>query len=130
MSNHVPTFIVAQENRMSNSLRALLLSIPGIEIANQLVNASSALKAINGLGTPTLIVLDTNLPDGDVKKVLEAFKAEPSRVKCIVLVNNTQEKKMVEAMGAASALLKGFSAAELWTAVKGLLLEFGDEVCQ
>ena len=69
MRNGTSVLIVARPTRMRDGLRTLLKAMPQIEVVEQVDDAASVVNMITS-NPPTLVLLDSNLPDHQVKTVL------------------------------------------------------------
>ena len=85
--------IIARPGRLRDALRALIATIPQLEIVDQVEDSAAALKMITEQH-PTLILMDSSLPDNEVKAMLEQIKAERSQTYCIVLANTEQQEQL------------------------------------
>lgn len=108
---------MARPGRLREALYALMATIPQLEIVGQAADSSVALRMITEWN-PTLILVDSSLPDNEVNAMLEQIKMERSHPYCIVLANNEQQQKVVISAGADEVLLKGFSTADLFAVIE------------
>ena len=120
--HNASVLIAARPCRMRDSLRLLLRTMPGIEIAGCADDSVSALRMFAECH-PVLALLDTNLPGEGVTSVLRQIKANGSGTHCLVLAGDAWQQRKASAAGADVTLLKGFSMAELVKAIEGLLVE-------
>jgi DNA-binding NarL/FixJ family response regulator len=120
MKSKMSTLIVARPSRIRDGLRALLKTIPEIEIIDQVDNGPAALKLITH-HRPNLVLLDSNLPGGETWTVLQQTKTVRPQTRCIVLADNIQQQWAAKAAGADGTLLNGFPAAKLFATIEGLL---------
>jgi DNA-binding NarL/FixJ family response regulator len=112
--------IVAKPGPLRNSLQALMTTMSQIEILAE-TSDPSALLRMGAEIQPYVVLLDADLPEEQVCAALRQIKAEWSQTRSIVLVEDSQQQKTVQAAGADVALLKGYPAAKLIAAIEGLL---------
>jgi DNA-binding NarL/FixJ family response regulator len=112
--------IVARPGRLRDALRALMATIPQLEIVDQVEDRAVALKMVTEQH-PTLILMDSSLPDNEVKVMLEQIKAERSQIYCIVLANTEQQEQLAISAGADEVLLKGFPTANLFAVIEKVM---------
>jgi DNA-binding NarL/FixJ family response regulator len=101
-------------------LSALLTTIPQLEIVGQADDGFAALKMV-AERRPTLILLDSNLPDHEVKAMVNQLKANWPQTRCLVLADNSRQQQAAKSAGADEVLLKGYPAANLLTNIEKLL---------
>jgi two-component system, NarL family, nitrate/nitrite response regulator NarL len=111
--------IVARPGRLRDALCALLTTIPQLEIAGQVEDSSAALKIV-AEWQPTLVLIDSNLPDNEVRAMLGQIKTEWPQTHCIVLADSVQQQQDAKSAGADEGLLKGFPTANLFVAIEKL----------
>lgn len=121
MKGYITAVIVAEPGPLRDSLQTLLMALPQIETVRLASDAPSAWKAITEQA-PALVLLDTNLPDGDALALLRRIKAQEHRAQCLVLADDRQQQQDATAAGADAALLKGYPAAGLFGTIEKLLL--------
>jgi DNA-binding NarL/FixJ family response regulator len=114
--------LAAKPGPLRESLQALLLMVPKIDTVSQVGDAPSILRAVVE-HHPALVLLDTSLSGDKVSTVVKMIKANGSRSRCLVLVDNVQQQQEAESAGADVVLFKGFPAAKLFEVIKGLLSE-------
>lgn len=114
------TLIVARPGRLRDALGALLTTIPGLRIVGQADDGPSALKMV-AEHHPTLVLLDSTLPDDEVKTVVRQIKAHWPQLRCIVLAGNPEQQQIVRSAGADEVLLKEYPAANLLASLEKLL---------
>ena len=112
--------IVARPGPLRNSLQALMTTIPQIEILAE-TSDPSALLRMGAKIQPDVVLLDASLPEEQVWPALRHIKEEWCHNRSIVLVEDSQQRQMVQAAGADVVLVKGFPAAKLIAAIEGLL---------
>jgi DNA-binding NarL/FixJ family response regulator len=112
--------VAAQPGRMRDGLRTLLAAMPLIDGIEQADDGASALRMI-AERRPTLVLLDTNLPDDEVWVVLRRIKAQRLQTRCLVMADTSQQRQTALVTGADGVLIKGFSTRELFAAIEELL---------
>lgn len=143
MQSDVLTLVAARPGRVRDGLRALLATIPWLKVIGQADDGASALEIV-AEHQPALVLLDTNLPGGEpfdggrpvrgrpvhgrpvrthsgAWAVLKQIKARWPQVRCLVLTGNGRQGQTARAAGADGVLIRGFSTAELLTAIERLL---------
>lgn len=61
--------IIARPSRLRETLRALIATIPQLEIVGQVEGRVAALKMVQEW-QPGLLLLDSNLPDNEVEAII------------------------------------------------------------
>jgi CheY-like chemotaxis protein len=112
--------IVARPGRRRDNLRALLRAVPQLHSINQADDGSMALHLVNGQ-RPTLILLDSNLPEIETRLVLEQVKTKPASIHCLVLADTLEQRRLAEAAHADAVLTADFSITNFLTAAEKLL---------
>jgi DNA-binding NarL/FixJ family response regulator len=105
---------------MREGLRALLRTIPKIEIIGQVDQSSAALEMVTQEQS-ALVLLDSSLPFEEMWTVLKQIKVERPQTQCIIVTDNVQQQELVQAAGADGVLLKGFAAETLFTTIDEVL---------
>ena len=121
VTNRMSVLIVARPGRIREGLRALLRTIPRLEIVGQVDQGSAALEMVTR-ERPALVLLNSSLPFEETWMALKQIKAEWPQTRCIVLVDNTQQQGMAQAAGADGVLLKGFAAETLFMTIDEALM--------
>lgn len=106
---------------MREGLQALLRTIPEIEIVGQ-VDCESQALALIFQQQPDLVLLDSSLTLQEMLPTIIQIKGGYPRTRCIVLVENMQQKDAAKEAGADTALITGFSAEVLHTAIDQVLM--------
>lgn len=109
--------VVARPGNLLDGLIALLEAIPAIERIHQANSGAAALALTTNLH-PTLVLLDFDLPDGDLVETLRQIKRAQAQTKCVVLVDSRMEQSFGEAAGADAVLVKGGPAQTLIAVVE------------
>ena len=120
MNDHISAFIFVRSGRIRESLAALVRAIPQIESVELLDENMTALKSLPERAD--LVLLDAGLMNQEVWTFMKQVKGHSSQTqcKCIVLAENTFQKRMAQAAGADSVLLAGFRASEFFGTVEQL----------
>ena len=111
--------IVAESGRLREGLQAMLDSLPTLETVAVADDGPSALEAIQS-GRPDLVILDAHLFGESTAGWIRAIKQGWNGTHCIVVADRLGQFQPLLDAGADAVLLKGFSAAELRTAVEQL----------
>jgi len=120
--------IVARPGPLRNSLQALMTTVPQIEIVAEANDPSALLRMGNGI-QPDIVLLDADLPGEQVWSALREIKEKWSHTRSVVLVEDSQQQQKAQAAGADIALIKGYPAARLITAIGELLSTARSEEC-
>lgn len=112
--------IVAKPGPLRDGLRALLTAMPQIGAVDMASDVPSALRTVFE-HSPTLVLLDSDLTNGEVWLTVRRAKAKWPQAWCIFLANDLQQHQEAEAAGADAVLLKGFPPARLVAMIVRLL---------
>jgi DNA-binding NarL/FixJ family response regulator len=112
--------IAAQPGPLRDALQTLLGMMPQIEIVYRVSDASSMRETVVE-HRPALVLLDTNLSEEKVSRVVRMIKADGVGSQCLVLADNVQQQQLAESAGADAALVKGFPAARLYEVIGALM---------
>ena len=116
----MPALIVANPGRIRDGLKTLLRAVPNIETIFQANDGPSALAIIIE-HQPALVLLDSKLANNDLQSVSRQIKTESPQTRCIMLVDNVQQRWMAKIADADSVLPVGCPAGEFFDTVEGLL---------
>lgn len=111
--------IVARPGRLGDALRALVATIPQLEIVGQVEDSSIAVNMVIER-QPTLVLMDSSLPDNEVRVMLGHIKAKRPQTRCIVLANTVEQQHRAKSAGADEVLLRGFPTMNLLRAIDKL----------
>jgi two-component system invasion response regulator UvrY len=111
--------IVAESGRLREGLQAMLDSLPALETVAVVDDGPSALEAIQSM-RPDLVILDAHLFGEGTAEFVRATSREWNGARCVVVAERLGQFQPLLDAGADRVLLKGFSAAELRTAVEQL----------
>ena len=121
MNNSKPLIlIVAPPGDLQIGLQALLTARLEVDV---LVTGeeSSAMKVINRYN-PALVILDHDLPMNTIPMIIQHIKSSWPDIRCIVLVNEEQERQKVVCSGADLIIIKGLLGSKLVTEIEKFLL--------
>ena len=116
---HGTALIVARPGELRDGVRALLSATPKIGQIGQADDGPAAL-AILGKLCPQVVVLDWNMPAGDLPTLLGKIKSQCPETRCLVLADGIEQQREAVSAGADVAVLKGFPAARLAQTLSGL----------
>ncbi len=97
------TLVVSAPGIMGESLRALLASVPHVEIVGSAAGCLSACKMARDL-VVDLVVIDANLPEPEVLTLLEELNNGSSSPHAVIFINSFSQKKRALVAGADAAL--------------------------
>lgn len=118
--------IVAQPSPLRDALRALVTTMPQIEIVAE-TGSITALTEMHTQFRPDLVLLDANLQDDGLWQALAAIKSEGSPTRICVLVEDEDQQRKAETIGANLVLHKGLPAADLVEVLEELLTQIDNE---
>ena len=101
---------------MQQSLRAALAAVPSVTVVASLGDGLTALNYV-AAHPPALLVIDSNLLDGEVEALLAAIKARQLRTRCLVLTRSNLHGEHVLASGADAVVTHDSTQKELAAAV-------------
>ena len=110
--------LVTKQSRTLDSLRALLRTLPRVEIVCHVEEGTSALEMVSK--APPDLLLVANLPHDEVWGILDGLRDAPLP-RCLVLADTITHKRRAEMLGADDVLLSGFSTADLFESINRLL---------
>jgi DNA-binding NarL/FixJ family response regulator len=114
------TLVVAKPNHLWDGLRALLRTVPQIEIIAEIRDPAILLK----MGVeiqPDLVLLDASLFGEEILTAITKIRGEWAKTKCVVLMEDSQHRQAAYSAGADYVLIKGFPAAGLVAIIEELL---------
>jgi DNA-binding NarL/FixJ family response regulator len=121
MGSNVSALIVARPGHRRDNLRALLRAVPQLKNINQADDGPSALKIIIDGKQPSLVLLDSTLPDSEVQLILEQTQTRPSRPRSLVLVDMTRSQPSATVNRADEVLSADFSITTFLAVAQRLL---------
>ena len=115
----LPVFLLDDHDIVRKGVRALLESEGDIEIVGEASNLSDAKRLIPDL-RPTVLLLDTQLPDGSGIEFCRELRTLSPQTRSLVLTSEDSEESIVAAMnaGALGYLLKQVEGTSLLSAVR------------
>lgn len=125
MEKHALALIAIRPQSLRYSLQALLATLPPLKSVNSVGDAQS-MVVVAAVLHPALAVLDIGLLGDTAEGVLEQVRAASPHTRHIVLVDNIEQQRAMEAARADAVLLKGLPAAELLAIAKRLLDQPGE----
>ncbi len=120
MKSDMSALLVARPGRVRDGLQALLTATPQIAMIDQADDGSSVLRFV-GEHHPSLVLLDTDLPNDSVWAMLRTIKTVWPQTLCLVLTDNSRSERTAKVAGADGVLLKGFLTGELFAEIERLL---------
>jgi DNA-binding NarL/FixJ family response regulator len=100
---------------MRDGLRAWLKAIPGLMLIGQ-VSDGPAMLEVDLPPPPSLVLLGSNLPGDEIQVIVKQAEGKWPGVRCLVLVDSSEQQELAKAAGAEGILFTGFST-ESFTAV-------------
>ena len=117
-----PALLVAVPGRLRDGWQALLKAMPQISEVQQADDLPSAFRALNSQRFG-LVILDAGTFGAGAWSLLGHVKDSKPQCRCIALVCNYWQERDAWFAGADEVLLRGFTAEEMFAAVKRLFLE-------
>ena len=121
MESNASALIVARPGHRRDNLRALLRAVPQLKNINQGDDGPSALRIIIDGKQPSLVLLDSTLPDSEVQLILEQTQTRPSRPRSLVLVDMTRSQPSLTIGRADEVLSADFSITTFLAVAQRLL---------
>lgn len=118
--------IVAKPGHLWDGVQSLLRTLPEIEIIAE-THCPSVLLKMGSEMQPDLILLDASLFGENILKAITKIRGEWSHTKCVVLMEDSQERQAVYDAGADLVVPQGFPATKLVAAIEELLSEHLDD---
>ena len=116
----IKLLICDDQEVVREGLRAILGTVPGIEVVGVVANGAEAVESVPSLG-PDVVLMDLNMPiKNGVQATREIAAAHPD-VKVLVLTTYDAEEWVIDAIraGAAGYMLKDAPRDQLVAAIKG-----------
>ena len=111
--------IAVRPGALRSVLEALLIMMPGVDMMGVVDDIPSTLRTVQE-HPPALVILDVDLPGGDVLDVVREIKVAGYRSRCLVLANDVWQCLEAKAAGADTVLLKGTPPMDFLTAIEAL----------
>jgi len=120
--NHRPTtvMIVDDQEVVREGLRAILGTVPGLDVVGVAGNGAEAVESFSAL-SPDVVLMDLNMPIMNGVEATRALRAAHPDVKVLVLTTYDAEEWVLDAIraGASGYLLKDAPRDRLIEAIKG-----------
>ncbi len=113
--------IVAKQGPLRDSMRALVTTLPRIEIIDETDDTSTALDVVSQ-HHPDLVLIDGNFQAEDIWVFLRQIRKRSPRTRRLMLADTVGEKQEIEAPGTEAIYLKGAPPGELVAHIERLLL--------
>jgi DNA-binding NarL/FixJ family response regulator len=113
------TIVASVPGIAEQSLRATLESLPSVQVVGTAAGCLSALQMVRDRQAD-LVVIDSNLPLGDVRVFLQQLKHEGLRTRSLVLAATSDQVRRALAAGADAALRRDASLGQFSAVVAGL----------
>jgi len=104
-SAKIQTIIAARPGVGREALRAIVGLLPQIEVTGTVGGGLSALNLAHKT-PPSLLIIDSGLPEDESTALLSRIKQEQPQVRCLVLVETTQQQEIFLALGADAVVLR------------------------
>lgn len=120
MSDVTRVMIVDDQEVVREGMRAILGTVPGIEVVGVAANGAEAVEAVGTLN-PDVVLMDLNMPIMNGVEATRTLRAAHADVKILVLTTYDAEEWVLDAIraGAAGYLLKDAPRERLIEAIKG-----------
>ncbi len=114
-----PTILVIEDHKEFQELVTTLLEGEGFKV----VAASSSAAALAALDMlrPSLILLDSSLPDGDGVHLARSIRAKRIAAPIVLMTTDSRSDALATEIGALEILVKPFSTASLLSTVRARL---------
>jgi DNA-binding NarL/FixJ family response regulator len=112
--------IVARPGPLRDSLAALLSALPQVGQIQHAADLTAALHRAAGQ-RPQLFIVDFDSLTEESLPTLVALRDQLPDAKCMALVEDVDQKRMVDSLRADAALVKGASPADIIALVERLL---------
>jgi len=120
MNGQTSALVIARSAQLRESLLVLLRALPRIQEIYQADGGDSALMMSQQIH-PALVLLDHGLTRNEAQATLEGIKVAWPQARSIVLLDDEQDRRGVEAAGADLVLVKGMLAAKVLDMIDGAL---------
>jgi DNA-binding NarL/FixJ family response regulator len=117
-SENLRTIIASTPGVAEQSLRATLESLASLHVVGTAAGCLSALQMARN-SAADLVVIDANLPFGDVQVLLQQLEEEKPEIRSLVLVATSSQVRRALAAGADAALRRDASIRRLNAVVEG-----------
>ena len=111
--------IVATPGNLQAGLQALLTKLPDVETLVA-TDERSTLRAVER-HNPALVILDYEVSGDDYRAMVRQIKGQRPTIRCLVLVDQVEEREDALENGADAVLIKGYPALKLIAVVEELM---------
>ncbi len=118
-ANYLSTIIASVPGIMAQSLRAMMESLPPVQVVGMAAGCLSALQMVRDTQAD-LVVIDSNLPIEDVYMLLQQMKREGLPARSIVLAATRSHAQRARAAGADIVFRRESSTRQLSALVANL----------
>jgi len=119
LNTKLVVLIVSPPGDLQIGLQALLSSHLDVDVL-AVGDGYSVLKVIERQ-SPALVILDQDIPGDTISMLIHETKTSWPEIKCIVLVNDDQDRQNFVDAGADLIIVKGLSGAKIIAEIKRLL---------
>ena len=117
-TTRLSTVIASAPGIAEQSLRAMLESLPSVQVVGSAAGCLSALQMVRA-SQADLVVIDSNLPLEDVGELLRQLEQEGLETRSLVLAATNGQVRRALAAGADSALRRDVSTSQLGAVTAG-----------
>jgi DNA-binding NarL/FixJ family response regulator len=114
------TLIIARPGPLRDSLQTLMTIVPQIEVVAETRDLSPLFR-MGSKVRPDLVLMEADLVRAELQKALHSLQEAYPQARCIVLVENDEQRLLAESTGVDAVIFKGFRAAKLMKLIEGLL---------
>ena len=116
----VVMLLIGKPGHLRDALQSLVGVAPGL---GRLVTADTGLLALTAMRDvrPTLVLVASDLPEGEVVELLRQIKEEWPETGCLVLTDSAQGRRQSLAAGTDYVLSAGLSAGQLFSTIQHML---------
>jgi DNA-binding NarL/FixJ family response regulator len=111
-ANYLSTIVASAPGIMAQSLKAMIESVPLVQVVGVAAGCLSALQMVRDSGA-ALVVIDANLPIEDVQMLLRQLKREELPIRSLVLVTTRSHARRALAGGADMVFRRDGSTRQL-----------------
>jgi DNA-binding NarL/FixJ family response regulator len=111
--------VAARPGALRSVLEALVIMMPQVDMMGVVEDIPSAMRIVREHPS-ALVILDVDLPGGDVLDIVHEIKLAGLQNRCLVLANDVWQCLDAKAAGADTVLLKGTPPVDLLLAIEAL----------
>lgn len=119
-----PVLIVSRPGPLRESLQALLATVLPAGAIEVVDDTATALTMV-AKDRPALVVLDFDPSDDSVWELLSRIQVTHPRIRCVVLVDDMQQRERVLSFCAEEVVMKGCRAEQLSATIRHTMFEDG-----